>query len=88
MNTFLLVSPILGAVWLIVLFAAVFFLVHAIKLARLGLHAKPSEKPTAPDQPTPKPPPKPSDEPKKRPTASRGSVYYIVEKKRKTDKKD
>lgn len=88
MNTFLLASPALGAVWLVVLFIVVFLLVHALKLARIGLRAQTPEKPPAEEKSAPKEAPPKSEPPKKRPARSLGSVYYIVEKKRKTDKDD
>lgn len=88
MNTLLLASPALGAIWLVVLFIVIFLLVHAVKLARLGLRVQPPSKPPKDEVTAPKEPPKKEETPKKRPARPLGSVYYIVEKKRRTKDKD
>ena len=68
----LLISSVVGIVWLILLFLLCFALVHVLRLARLGQAYRKSE--NTPQAPPPPPPPqeKPSE-----------PIYYIVEKKKR-----
>lgn len=66
----LLAAPWLGGVYAAILLVLCFFLVHILKLARIGYRAR---KKLPPEKP---PKPEPASEP----------VYYIVEKKKKRAK--
>ncbi len=79
MNT-LLISATVGIVWLLLLFALCFIVVHVLRLARLGRLYQKNEKEAAnklpkPQQPPPAPPAPSHTEPE--------PVYYIVEKKKR-----
>ena len=72
----LLASSALGVVWLLLLFALCFLIVHVIRLAQFGRQYQ-KEKQTT--QQAPSPPPE-----QKTPSQREGEpVYYIVEKKRR-----
>ncbi|MBQ8308972.1 MAG: hypothetical protein IJX96_03970 [Clostridia bacterium] len=76
-SNLLTVSPLLGILWLVLLFIACFICVHITRLVKFGwlYQRRPYEKPKPPEQTEKKAPEKtPSAEP----------VYYIVERKRKT----
>ena len=69
-------SPLLGILWLVLLFGACFLGVHIARLVKFGwLYQKKQTPPKPTEERKEKTPePKPSAEP----------VYYIVERKRKT----
>lgn len=72
----LLISPFFGIFGLCFLFILSFFVVHIIKLARIGYRAQ---------TPAPKAETKREEEKKEAPSkqTSKEPVYYIVEKKRR-----
>lgn len=77
MNTYfyqnlLLVSPIVGFVWIARLFGFCFLAVHILKLARIGWEA-PKTQPSAP--------PKEEKKEENKAPASQEPIYYIVERK-------
>lgn len=74
----LLSSQSQGAVWLVVIFAICFIVVHGIKLALLGYRSLGKKQQTEPEK---KAEPKPS-----KPAKVPEPVYYIVEKKKKKPK--
>ena len=72
----LLVSPVLGFVWLTILFILCFLGVHVLRLARIGQSYRKQQK----EQPSTPPPPTPKKVEEEKPEP----VYYIVERKRRT----
>lgn len=78
MNTYyyknlLLASPIVGFVWIALLFGFCFLSVHILKLARIGWQAPKSQ--------APQPQEKEEKKEEKKTPAPQEPIYYIVERK-------